>query len=255
MRQVSVFQWLLLPLLCKGEGGLDFTHNPAIWAYSQDPTYWLYNQDQAILGYSHDSADMGYSQNWPVLGYSQTQEHQHSYPGANIHHLPGSYPQYTPGPTGFHLPVVSEREVVLPPLHAPAPLPVPPLKVGGSHARGAEQLQHPVIGTVRQLPPPASLLPNLASPTHHPAHRSHTRPAIGNPFQPAVPHTAAGSVPRPAVHHLPAVPGASPGCSEGDQARLMVKSRWRVGSSQSRSCSASAHSTWKRGLFTIPRAG
>ena len=203
-----------MPLLCNGEGDiqlLDFTHNPAIWAYSQDPTFWLYNQDQAVLGFSHDSADMGYSQNWPLLGYSQPQEHQLSFPRANIHHLSASYPEHQAGPPGYQLPVLSEREVVLPPLLAPAPLPPLPLhsrgQVGGGRVRGAEQLQHPVIGKVHQLPPPVNL--------QHATHPSHTQhPAIANPFQqPAVAQTAAGSVPRPAVHHLPAVPRASTGAT------------------------------------------
>merc|ERR1711990_1265026 len=60
---------------------------------------------------------------WPFLGYSQPQEHQLSYPRANIHHLSASYPEYPSGPPDYQWPVVSEREVVLPPLHAPAPLP------------------------------------------------------------------------------------------------------------------------------------
>ena len=232
---------LLLPLLCTGEGHHGdsqlhgFTHNPAIWAYSQDPTYWLYNQDQAILGYSHDLADMGYSQNWPILGYrSQTPQELSYYPPTNIHHLSARYPEHLPSdPTGYQLPVVSEREVVLPPLHpphppAPAPLhpPLPPApapllhpvlhntgEVGGIRVRGASEQrdQHPVIGRVHQLPPPVTL-PNLAPAIQQ---ATNTGPALArSSFQPAVPRTAAGSVPRPAVHHLPAVPSrASPGDS------------------------------------------
>ena len=225
-----MFQWLLLlPLLCNGEGHHGdsqlhgFTHNPAIWAYNQDPTYWLYNQDQAILGYSHDPADMGYSQNWPILGYSSQTPQELSYPPTNVHHLSASYPEYlSSAQTGYQLPVVSEREVVLPPLHPPAPAPLlhpslhNPGKLGGSRVRGAEQDQHPVIGTVHQLPNPVTLS-NLASANQHATHPSlYTGPALASPFQPAGPRTAAGSVPRPAVHHLPAVPSrASPGASAG----------------------------------------
>merc|ERR1712226_11370 len=215
---------LLLPLLCNGEGDsqlLDFTHNPAIWAYSQDPTYWLYNQDQAILGYHHDSSDVGYSQNWPILGYrSQIQELP--YPRADIH-LSSS--EYMSGQAGYQLqPVAREREVVLPPLHNPAPL--PPLhsagNVGGSRVRGAEQ--HPVIGRAhQQLPPPVSL-PNLATTSQLARQPAHTR-VIANPFELAGPRTAAGSVSRPAVHHLPAVPSRA---STGGNGRFGLRSQSEV---------------------------
>jgi len=240
--------WLLaLPLLCHGEGdsGLDFTHNPSIWAYSQDPTYWLYNRDQAFQGYSHGSNNVGYSQNLPILGHSQ--ERQLSYPVSNLHMPASSNVQ-----RGYQEAV---REVVLPPHYPPlvasqlvqnpgaghqahklpaatltqsnlvqagAQLAVPAVSshVGdhgtplvATYVKQAQNLDHGLLHRSEASQVQRAHIyeaePILTQQGHLNNHQLHH----GDPIKVQQPTlgTAAGSLPRPALHHLPAVPGVSAG--------------------------------------------